>query len=200
MPPEQVRVKRKCQRGLTRTRRVRGACRLGALRPRFVAGAGLVRARPGGTRPAGYGATASGHAEVTRPCPGHRAPTASVDAPISFTYHLPLCRSTTDIPYVTSSFDAIPGFPEAAGCSGSCHITVTVICLVVPPRGTTSAPMESKVTAPPSPVSETPWTRNLFSVALFSEPLASMPAPSGSAWLYSARARDRSGTRPAESR
>src|SRR5271169_3923209 len=194
MPPEQVQVERKCQRGLTRTWRVRGARRPEPTRPtgepgmgrfersrtgadgpgkgrlttadparaRFVAGAGFVRARPGGGRPAGYGATASGHAEVTRPCPGHRAPTASVDAPISFTYHLPLCRSTTDMPYVTSSFAAIPRFPEAAGCSGSCHITVTVICLVAPPCGTTSAPMESKVTVPPSPVSETPWTRNLF--------------------------------------
>ena len=92
MLPEQVQVKRKCQRGLTRTWRVRGACRMGALRPRragrpepdqtdgrtgdgqawkeaepgsavpakgrlttadpararFVAGAGFVRARPGG--------------------------------------------------------------------------------------------------------------------------------------------------------
>ena len=157
MPPEQVQVKRKCQRGLTRTRRVRGACRMGALRPRRAGrpeptrpagepgmgrfersrtgetarqrpthgsrpsqspvrgGSRVCASQAGRGRPAGYGATASGHADVTRPCPGHRAPTASVDAPISFTYHLPLCRSTTDIPYVTSSFDAIPRFPEAVG-------------------------------------------------------------------------------------
>ena len=134
-----------CLRGLTRTRRVRGACRLGALRPRRAgrpeparpagepgmgrfegsrtgedspgderltavgpAGARFVRARPGGDRPAGHGAMVSGHDDVGRPCPGLRAPTASVDAPIPFTYPFPLCRSTTDIPYATSSLDVIP--------------------------------------------------------------------------------------------
>ena len=47
-------------------------------------------ATPGGDGPIGQGAGAGGHDDVTRLCPGHRAPTASVDAPISFTYHLPL--------------------------------------------------------------------------------------------------------------
>src|ERR1700736_6372523 len=92
------------------------------------AGTRSAGARLGEDRPAACGATASGHDDVSRPCPGHRAPTASVDAPISFTYHFPLCRSTTDIPYVISSFDAIPRFPAAdPGCSGSCQITVTLI-------------------------------------------------------------------------
>src|SRR5437762_13312365 len=110
---------------------------------------------------------ACGHADVSWPCRGHRAPTASVDAPISFTYHLPLCRSTTDIPYVISSFDAIPRFSVAdPGGGGTCQITVTVICRLAPPGGTRSALIWSKVTAPPSPATDAPRTRNLFSAAL----------------------------------
>ena len=42
-----------------------------------------------------------------------RSPSRTGVAPISFTYHLPLCRSTTDIPYVISSFDAVPRFPRS---------------------------------------------------------------------------------------
>jgi hypothetical protein len=44
---------------------------------------GLVRGNAGGTG-------AAGHDGVNRQCPGHWAPTASVDALTSFTYHLPL--------------------------------------------------------------------------------------------------------------
>ena len=50
-----------------------------------VTGAGA-----GQSRSAWRGAPAGGHGDVAWPCPGHRAPTASVDAPICFTYHLPL--------------------------------------------------------------------------------------------------------------
>src|ERR1700736_6797744 len=152
MPPEQVQVKRICERGRPRTRRARRPCALASQRRTEepgparlavrAAGSGFAGGRPEEDRPCGgadgdqpagtgsgrYDASARGHDDVTRPCPGHRAPTASVDAPISFTYHFPLCRSTTDIPYVISSFDAIPRFPAAdPGCSGSCQITVTLI-------------------------------------------------------------------------
>ena len=79
----------------------------------WSAGAWSAGAGPGEDGTAGCRQTVSGHDDVGRPCPGHRAPTASVDTPISFTYHLPLCRSTTDILYVIASFDVISRFPEA---------------------------------------------------------------------------------------
>ena len=50
----------------------------------------FANARPGRDGPARWGMTACGHHDVSWPSPRHRAPTASVDAPISFTYHLPL--------------------------------------------------------------------------------------------------------------
>jgi hypothetical protein len=51
---------------------------------------------PGGGREGGSGARAGGQDGVTRRWPGHLAPTASVAALISFTYHLPLCKAVTD--------------------------------------------------------------------------------------------------------
>ena len=45
---------------------------------------------PGGYRAGSSGTRAAGHDGVSRRCPGHLAPTASVAALISFTYHLPL--------------------------------------------------------------------------------------------------------------
>src|SRR5580700_3394559 len=111
-----------------------GGGRLTAGRPSEARFAG---AGPGEREPTECDAIVGGHDDVSRPCAGHRAPTASVVAPISFTYHLPLCRSTTDILYFISSFDVIPGFPATdPDWSGSCQITATVICLVAPPGGT----------------------------------------------------------------
>src|SRR6266481_5203438 len=109
MPQEQVQVKRMYGRGLTRTQLMRRPGAL-TLQPRTDgpelarSGSGCDGGRPVGDRPGeggpvGPGASAGGHDGVSRPCPGHRAPTASVDGPI-FTYHLPLCRSTTDMRYV----------------------------------------------------------------------------------------------------
>jgi hypothetical protein len=76
------------------------------------------------------GVRACGQHGVNRRCAGHLAATASVAALISFTYHLPLCRSTTDMRYAISSF-ATPDAP-----AGSCHMTVAVIWRVLPPGGT----------------------------------------------------------------
>ena len=50
----------------------------------------FVEAGPGRDKRARHGMGARGHDDVSWPCRGHWAPTASVDAPISFTYHLPL--------------------------------------------------------------------------------------------------------------
>jgi hypothetical protein len=50
----------------------------------------FAEAGPGRDKRARHGMGARGHDDVSWPCRGHWAPTASVDAPISFTYHLPL--------------------------------------------------------------------------------------------------------------
>ena len=51
---------------------------------------GGMEAGPGQDGAARCGVSPGGHDGVSWPWPGHRAPTVSVDAPISFTYHLPL--------------------------------------------------------------------------------------------------------------
>jgi hypothetical protein len=51
---------------------------------------GMMSGPAGGGRANGSGASADGHDGVSHRCPGHVAPTASVAALISFTYHLPL--------------------------------------------------------------------------------------------------------------
>jgi hypothetical protein len=51
---------------------------------------GAARDDVGRARAGGNGVSADGHDGVSRRCPGHLAPTASIAALISFTYHLPL--------------------------------------------------------------------------------------------------------------
>ena len=72
----------------------------GAARPAWPEGSGAEPGEgdgsPDSRRAGGSGTRAGGHDGVSRRCPGHLPPTASVAALISFTYHLPLCRSTTD--------------------------------------------------------------------------------------------------------
>ena len=93
------------------------------------------------------------------------APTAFIAALISFTYHLPPCSSPTVTRWAIWSF-----VTPAEACSGSCRITVTVICRAAPPGGTCRPAIESKATAPPSPVSDTPRTSKWASAVL--SPLA----------------------------
>jgi hypothetical protein len=61
-------------------------------------------------------------------------------------------------------------------------LTVTVISRVAPPRGTVMLAIEPKLTAPPSPLTDTPGARKRFSVAW--SPLAYARKKSGS-WLDS---------------
>jgi hypothetical protein len=97
-------VKRAHGPGFAPLRRAGGMAqdgRTGVIRPARVAGGpagngrdetGAMGRDPDTGRPGacGSGARTGGQHGVSRRCPGHLAPTASVDALISFTYHLPL--------------------------------------------------------------------------------------------------------------